>query len=415
MKVPPRRHLRARATAGRGRQRGGRTCGPRATTCGRSTCRSTRGIPRWSTGPTRWRSRCPCTPRPASPATSPRASTSPFGSSVSTPSSAPTSPRPVGVGRVPLPARDLLPPLERYARPRDRRRQRSSSARSWRRTGARTGAATVRCPSCSTAASAASTRTRSSPTSRSSSPPVHATSRSATPTSSTRHRTRAASSPRMHERFPDVTFDCTVKVEHVLRYADALARVRRGRLRVRGVGVRVGRRRGARTARQGPHHAPTPPARSRSCATRASRCGPSWLPFTPWTTRDDVVALLDFVARARPRRQRRPGAVQRAAARSPRARCCSTTPTSCPFLGPWDPERSTYTWAHPDPAVDDLQQRIAAIVDSDDDPIELYARVREAAGALPVDLTRITTGRPRLSESWFCCAEPTELQLRAIT
>ena len=24
----------------------------------------------------------------------------------------------------------------------------------------------------------------------------------------------------MHERFPDVTFDCTVKVEHVLRYAD---------------------------------------------------------------------------------------------------------------------------------------------------------------------------------------------------
>ena len=24
----------------------------------------------------------------------------------------------------------------------------------------------------------------------------------------------------MHERFPDVTFDCTVKVEHVLRHAD---------------------------------------------------------------------------------------------------------------------------------------------------------------------------------------------------
>jgi hypothetical protein len=86
-------------------------------------------------------------------------------------------------------------------------------------------------------------------------------------------------------------------------------------------------------------------------------------------------------------------------------------PTGRGGVGPWDPERSTYTWASPDPEVDALQQRIAAIVESDEDPITLYARVREAAGAPPVDLSRVTTGRPRLSETWFCCAEPTELQL----
>ena len=51
---------------------------------------------------------------------------------------------------------------------------------------------------------------------------------------------------------------------------------------------------------------------------------------------------------------------------------------------------------------------------SGDDPLVLYARVRDAAGAPPVDLTRVTTGRPRLTESWFCCAEPTELQLTRI-
>jgi hypothetical protein len=37
--------------------------------------------------------------------------------------------------------------------------------------------------------------------------------------------------------------------------------------------------------------------------------------------------------------------------------------------------------------------------------------VRDAAGAPPVDLTHVTTDRPRLTETWFCCAEPTELQL----
>ena len=83
-----------------------------------------------------------------------------------------------------------------------------------------------------------------------------------------------------------------------------------------------------------------------------------------------------------------------------------------PFVGPWDPERSTSSWASSDPGSTTLQQRIAAIVDSDDDPVELYARVRETvAGAPPVDLSHVTTGRPRLTESWFCCAEPTDLQL----
>ena len=54
-------------------------------------------------------------------------------------------------------------------------------------------------------------------------------------------------------------------------------------------------------------------------------------------------------------------------------------PDIAPFVGPWDPERSTYTWASADPEVDALQQRIAAIVDSDDSALDLYARVREAA------------------------------------
>jgi hypothetical protein len=86
------------------------------------------------------------------------------------------------------------------------------------------------------------------------------------------------------------------------------------------------------------------------------------------------------------------------------------SPDGAGGVGAWDAERSTYTWDSPDPEVDALQQRIAAIVDSDDDDLVLYARVREAAGAPPVDLSRVTTGRPRLTESWFCCAEPTELQ-----
>ena len=40
----------------------------------------------------------------------------------------------------------------------------------------------------------------------------------------------------------------------------------------------------------------------------------------------------------------------------------------------------------------------------------IYEQVRELVGAAPVDLSSCTTDRPRLSESWFCCAEPTSSQ-----
>ena len=56
---------------------------------------------------------------------------------------------------------------------------------------------------------------------------------------------------------------------------------------------------------------------------------------------------------------------------------------------------------------------LAALVEADGDAVATSTRaVRAAAGAPPVDLTNATAGRPRLTESWFCCAEPTELQLQ---
>ena len=141
---------------------------------------------------------------------------------------------------------------------------------------------------------------------------------------------------------------------------------------------------------------------------------PSWLPFTPWTTRDDLVGLLDFV-----HEHDLVGSVDpvqySVRLLLPRGSLLLAHPDLAPFVGEWDDERSTFTWTHPDPAIDELQQRIAALVDTDDDPVVVYGRVRAAVGAAPVDLTAVTTGRPRLTESWFCCAEPTDLQRAGVT
>ena len=89
-------------------------------------------------------------------------------------------------------------------------------------------------------------------------------------------------------------------------------------------------------------------------------------------------------------------------------------------LGPYDSERLTWAWASDDPAVDELQTRLAAIVEGAQtagEPIgRIYGRVRAAvhaaagrhpAGdALDLALTANSCstgeGRPRLTEPWFC-------------
>src|SRR4029077_17382505 len=84
---------------------------------------------------------------------------------------------------------------------------------------------------------------------------------------------------------------------------------------------------------------------------------PSWLPFTPWTTRESFVALLDFV-----HDHDLVGSVDpvqySVRLLLPKGSLLLGPPDLSPFLGSWDEERSTYTWSNPDPAVDELQQRV---------------------------------------------------------
>jgi len=142
---------------------------------------------------------------------------------------------------------------------------------------------------------------------------------------------------------------------------------------------------------------------------------PSFLPFTPWTTQQQLVDLVDFVYE-----HDLVGSVDPVQYSIrlllPEGSLLLGHPDLAPHLGAWDAARMTYDWRSPDPALDELQRELAAYVEAhaDDDVLTTYARVRELVGAAPVDLSRCTTGRPRLTESWFCCAEPTDVQLRAV-
>ena len=211
------------------------------------------------------------------------------------------------------------------------------SRRSRHRAGARTGAVTARCRSSTTVASASTTSTRSWPMSRNRSRQARATSPTATRTSSTASTTRCRVVRAVHARFPDLTFDCTVKVEHILRHADVWAE-----LAASGCIFVV-------SAFESVNDATLELLDKGHTAAEAGRAvallrahgieiRPSWLPFTPWATLDDVRAILEFVA-GTSSSGTSIRCSTRSACSSPRARCCSGTSTD---LGPWDEQRLTY-------------------------------------------------------------------------
>lgn len=219
----------------------------------------------------------------------------------------------------------------------------------------------------------------------------------------------------VHERFPELSFDCTAKVEHILRHAGLWPELAAcGCLFVVSAFETMNDEILARLDKG--HTA----AEAASAVALLRRHGveirPSFLPFTPWTAVDDVLDLLDFVAALDLVGNVDP--VQYTIRLLlPEGSLLLDEPTLAPYLGPYDAERLTWTWSAADPAVDRLQARLAALVERSlhaGEAVETtYLRVRAAAleaatgrepPALEPALLPLASGdaRPRLTEPWFC-------------
>jgi radical SAM superfamily enzyme YgiQ (UPF0313 family) len=222
----------------------------------------------------------------------------------------------------------------------------------------------------------------------------------------------------VHERFPDLTWDCTTKVEHVLRHADLWpVFAASGCLFVisafESVDDDVLRR-----LDKG-HTAAEAAAATALLRRHGIEVRPSWLPFTPWTTPAGVVDLLDFVVAQ--------GLVANVDPVQytirlllPDGSLLLDDPDLAPHLGPYDPAALSWTWQAADPRADTLQRELATLVEdaagAGAPDHETFAAVdaaaRRAAGIGPrTDVVRPSPRDvPRLTEAWFCCAEPTGAQ-----
>ncbi|MDQ5832338.1 MAG: hypothetical protein M3550_04675, partial [Actinomycetota bacterium] len=145
----------------------------------------------------------------------------------------------------------------------------------------------------------------------------------------------------------------------------------------------------------------------------------------PWATPQDILEILDFVIA-----NEMVGNVDpiqyTIRLLVPKGSLLLNRPEITPHLQDYDRDRLTYDWQAGDPQLDRLQAELAEIVEADVaaevDSVTtfrtLYRAVADAAGhsarpADPADLGDVEP-RPRLTEAWFCCAEPTNIQRASV-
>lgn len=212
-------------------------------------------------------------------------------------------------------------------------------------------------------------------------------------------------------RHPRLTFDLTVKVEHLLSHAVLLPELAElGVIFVISAFESVDDT--TLTLLDKGHTLADMEIVVGLCRRAGIDLHPSWMPFTPWTMVDDVVTLFSFLDRHDLLGFTDP--VQLGIKLLvPEGSLMLEVVEMSRWLGDYRPEALGYCWEFADPRVGRLQTELAALAaaaaDAGTDPVEtlvgMWRHTLETAGQngdraqIPVSAT---TGRPRMTEPWFC-------------
>jgi hypothetical protein len=223
----------------------------------------------------------------------------------------------------------------------------------------------------------------------------------------------------LHEEFPGVTYDATIKIEHIVKYPQELHTLKdTGCLfiisAVEAVDDGI-----LRELDKGHTRADFIAALAFLRAIGID-LSPTFVAFTPWTTLTNYLELLRQIVDLQLVESVAPVQLS-IRLLIPAGSYLLQLESLTGIIEAFDRRLLGHPWRNPDPCVDQLQQDIQAWVaqaERDDLPRrEIFAgvweRTHRQAGIPTPLLDAACAGMPipRLSENWYCCAEPTCEQL----
>jgi radical SAM superfamily enzyme YgiQ (UPF0313 family) len=208
----------------------------------------------------------------------------------------------------------------------------------------------------------------------------------------------------LHAEFPGLSYDATIKVEHLLKHADLLPELRETGCVLVTSAVESADDCVLRLLDKG---------HTRADFIRAARLmraaglplSPTFVTFTPWTTRAAYCDLLALIAEL--------GLVEHVAPVQyairllfPAGSRLLELEEARALVGPFDRDALCYPWRHPDPAMDELYEQVRRVAQQRSlSRPEAFAEVWRLAHAAPLPASQfdlVSRPIPQLTEPWYC-------------
>jgi len=217
----------------------------------------------------------------------------------------------------------------------------------------------------------------------------------------------------LHEEFPAITFDVTIKIEHLLKHRNLLPELKNLGCAFIVSAVESLNNNVLRKLDKG--HTAADIADAFDLMEQAGiPLRPSLMPFSPWETFESYIALLNFFEDRRLIEQIDPVHFSIRLLVPPGSALLATL-DSKQWLLELDAAAFTYKWKHPDSRMDTLHQKVAALVEQAEctksNPVETFFHIKASTLAMVGKDLNISEavehyGTPRvlphLTESWFC-------------
>ena len=217
----------------------------------------------------------------------------------------------------------------------------------------------------------------------------------------------------LHQEFPDVTFDATIKVEHLLKHRSLLPE-----LQANGCAFVLSAIESLNDnvlLHLDKGHSSADIATVFALMEQVGiPLRPSLMPFSPWETLDSYIALLTFFEEQQLIEHVDPVHFS-IRLLIPPGSALLDTPDNQQWLDELDANAFTYRWHHPDPRMDDLQRKVAQLVEQAErnraNPIETFFSIKALALSAKGNNFAVTSAvasygkhivLPHLTESWFC-------------
>ena len=223
----------------------------------------------------------------------------------------------------------------------------------------------------------------------------------------------------LNEKHPSITYDSTIKVEHILKYPDYFQELKNLNMLFVISAFETTNDHVLNILQKNHSFNDLNKAVELSLENNID-IRPTWMPFSPWTEQNDLISIIKLIENYKLRETVDPIQLT-IKLLVPKNSLILKKPEMKEYLLDYDPASFSYAWQYKFPNIDNIQNELFTYVLQHESENE-YTQYLGLVDILEshTNETLLNSEKysqrivPKLSETWFCCAEPNKIQLDRI-